>query len=347
MQNIYIKASIAIFLSAFLAACSGGGSSSQSAPIASNLTVAPANSTSGSKVDSSAVTDLKEKEALQKAEADRKARLEKEKADKEKAEKESAENTIVDEPKATSDQPTAPQPLKETKTPVYGGYSISLDGSRSAWDGKTGNYEVKKEGNEFKPSITSGVSNLQIGDTKLELIAPNNIDLGYYGYVSTFTPDNGVVGEGSGQKRAVDLLYAYDTNRKDTAAPMLNGYQGTVTYGGDFWYIVDAGNTDNAAKADISLSYNPSGKTLVGHIRDTNKGVNLDLQLTGELNGDFMMTAKPAKTGHSSTQVTEPGVLNGQFLDQGKYIVGDAQSGDSAKQWQGVFGTKETERVAK
>ncbi|KGQ70445.1 hypothetical protein OA57_06270 [Chelonobacter oris] len=357
-NNGYTKTALAVLLSAFLAACgggSGGGSSnSDSKPIANNLVAVPNGEVSNSnKVDESAVAALKEKEARQKAEEERKTRLaEKEKADKEDANKEQAptgvqqDDAVAVPPKeesAASAEPENPPTAEAVRETVYEGKSISLDGSKADWNGKAVNYTVVKEGDQFKAMPNK--DSIRIGDTKLELIDAKQADLGYYGYVSTFTPDSGIVGEGSGQKRTVDLLYAYDGNKKENEAPKLDGYSGTVTYQGDFWYVTNG--ADNADKANIELNYNPTAKTLGGNIRETQKGIDFDLKLAGELGGDFIMEVNPAKSSHTSDRVSEKGALNGQFLDGGKYIVGDAQSGDAGRQWSAVFATQETKRVPK
>ncbi|KAE9528279.1 hypothetical protein [Testudinibacter aquarius] len=376
MKKINSKTCAALLLSALLAACGGGGSGSSNSTTTSSTTAINSAPNTAPKTDDAALAALKEKEALQKAEQERQKRL-KEEEEKQKnaaqAEPPVPQPAPESQPKPTEPAPQpapepqpkptepAPQPAPEPQPkpvdpvpqlepkPVeptapqaveYQGYVISQNG-KSAWNGEASGYQVKQQGDEFNAVIAQG-SSLQIGDMKLDLIDSSNANLGYYGYVSTFTPDSGVVGQDSGEKRTVDLMYAVDQSKKDATAPTLNGYQGTVTYGGDFHYLAD---TDKVNKANISLSYNPAAKTMAGNIRDTSKGIDLGLQLSGELNGDFQMIATPVKNNHTSTVVTEKGSLNGQFLDGGKYIVGDAESGDANKQWKGVFSTKETERV--
>ncbi|TNH16156.1 hypothetical protein FIA56_02270 [Testudinibacter sp. TR-2022] len=382
VKKINSKTCAALLLSALLAACGGGGGSSNSTTT-SNTTAINSEPSTAPKTDDAALAALKEKEALQKAEQERQKRA-KEEEEKQKNELQPADPVAPQpadpvapqpaepaapqpaepaapqpaepaapqpaepaapqpaEPAAPQPaEPAAPQPAEPAAPPAveHQGYVISQDG-KNAWNGEASGYQVKQQGDEFT-AVAQG-SSLQIGDMKLDLIDSSNANLGYYGYVSTFTPDSGVVGQDSGQKRTVDLMYAFDESKKDATAPTLNGYQGTVTYGGDFHYLAD---TDQVNQANISLSYNPAAKTMAGNIRDTGKGIDLGLQLSGELNGDFQMIVTPVRNNHTSTVITERGSLNGQFLDGGKYIVGDAESGDANKQWKGVFSTKETERV--
>ncbi|TNH04146.1 hypothetical protein FHQ26_02855 [Testudinibacter sp. TR-2022] len=383
MKTINSKTCAVLLLSALLAACGGGGSGSSNTTTTSSTTTINSDSNIAPKADDAALTALKEKEALQKAEQERQKRA-KEEEEKQKNGPQPVEpapqpadpvapqpadpvapqpadpvapqpaDPVAPQPAEPAApqpaepaapqpaDPVVPQPAEPAAPPAveHQGYVISQDGVKSAWDGEASGYQVKQQGDEFT-AVAQG-SSLQIGDMKLDLIDSSNANLGYYGYVSTFTPDSGIVGEGNGQKRTVDLMYAVDQNKKDATAPTLNGYQGTVTYGGDFHYLAD---TDQVNQANISLSYNPAAKTMAGNIRDTSKGIDLGLQLSGELNGDFQMIATPVRNNHTSTVITERGSLNGQFLDGGKYIVGDAESGDANKQWKGVFSTKETERV--
>ena len=357
MKKIISKTQLVLILSAFLVACGGGGgsgSSNSSASVNNNVVNPNNGNSSAANGHESTLADLKEKEARQKAEE--KNREEEKKAqeeaknleEKNKAEQPKVEEPKVEEPKV--EKPKVEEP-KVNESVIYTGYSIS-DGVRNSWNGEEGNtsYQVKKEGDQFK-AVSHKPESITVieGDnaTQLMLIS-DKADLGYYGYVSTFAKNDGISGQNEGQKRTADFLYAVNEAIKDSKAPTFDGYEGTVNYGGNFFYSTD--NVDNINKADISLNYSPSNKTLNGNIINTQQGLDLRLKQQGDITGEFMMSVEPAKgqgSGHTSDRVTEKGILNGQFLDNGKHIVGDASAGDNNKQWRGVFSASETGRVDK
>ena len=367
----------------------GSGSSNSSASVNNNVVNPNNGNSSAANGHESTLADLKEKEARQKAEEknreeEKKAQEEaknleeKNKAEQPKVEEPKVEEPKVEEPKVEepkAEEPKAEEPKVEepkveepkveepkvekpkveepkvNESVIYTGYSIS-DGVRNSWNGEEGNtsYQVKKEGDQFK-AVSHKPESITVieGDnaTQLMLIS-DKADLGYYGYVSTFAKNDGISGQNEGQKRTADFLYAVNEAIKDSKAPTFDGYEGTVNYGGNFFYSTD--NVDNINKADISLNYSPSNKTLNGNIINTQQGLDLRLKQQGDITGEFMMSVEPAKgqgSGHTSDRVTEKGILNGQFLDNGKHIVGDASAGDNNKQWRGVFSASETGRVDK
>lgn len=336
MQNIYIKTSIAILLPAFLAACSGGGSSSQSAPIANNIKPASNVAANGSNSDAT-LAELKEKQARQQAEKEKKERLEKEAADKQK----------TDEAKSSAPADNA---ANSAETPIVAeqnllGYSgevafTKLSKTFSSWTGEREKYyKIEAQNDGFKAVKTNDTPDtitIVSGDQNTTVLSLANS--GYYGYVTTDNEKGaGEVWGENARERQFDMFYGYQDGKVDSVAP-----SGNFNYSGKFLYSI--GTNDFANKpANLELTYNSGKHSLTGRVQsdDTNGGqLNLDVKSPYSVTeGNFTLQVTKAKD-HAYEAITKGGELKGSFLANGQFIVGQGSSSDNGEEWRGVFGAE-------